>query len=83
VDLYRVWAPARQVLRANVIGSVTVRVLQRAARPAKAQPLAVGKHGVAAYRNASRQGAYVYVEIRPAAGARSVAYNLRLTAARR
>ncbi len=83
VDLYRVWAPGRQVLRANVIGSVTVRVLRRAPRPAKAQPLAVGKHGVAAYRNESRQGAYVYVEIRPAAGARSVAYNLRLTAARR
>lgn len=82
VDLYRVWAPARQVLRAHVSGSVTVRVLPRAPRTKKTRALAVGKRGVAAYRSAARRGAYVYVEIRPAV-ARAVDYTLRLTIARR
>jgi hypothetical protein len=82
VDLYRVWAPAREVLRARVSGSVTVRLLPRAPHTTKTRPLAVGKHGVAAYRNPARHGAYVYVEIRPAV-ARAAEYTLRLTVARR
>jgi hypothetical protein len=36
---------------------------------------------VAAYRNTTTHGAYVYVEVRPAL--RAVDYTLRLTAARR
>ncbi len=82
VDLYRVWAPGRKVLRARVIGSVSVRLLPRAPETTKTRPLAIGKRGVAAYRNPARRGAYVYVEIRPAV-ARAVEYTLRLTVARR
>nr|MDQ2982081.1 S8 family serine peptidase [Actinomycetota bacterium] len=77
VDLYRVWAPAGRTLRAQVTGSVLVRLLERTRR---ARPLAVGKSGVVAYRNRGK-GAYVYVEVRPAA--RIAEYQLRLTAARR
>jgi Subtilase family len=82
VDLYRVWAPAHEVLRAHVGGPVAVRLLPRAPRTKNAAPLAVGKHGTAAYRNAAAHGSYVYVEIRPA-GARSATYTLHVTAARR
>jgi subtilisin family serine protease len=77
VDLYRAWAPAGRVLRARVTGSVTVRLLKRATRMSA---LALGKHGVAAYRNLGK-GVYVYVEVRPAA--RFAVYRLGLTAARR
>ena len=65
------------MLRARVTGSVTVRLLKRATRMSA---LAVGKHGVAAYRNLGK-GVYVYVEVRPAA--RFAVYRLGLTAARR
>jgi len=82
VDLYRVWAPARQVLRARITGAVAVRMLSRTPRTPKTPPLAVGKRGTAAYRNAVRRGVYVYVEIRPV-GARAVDYTLRLTAGQR
>jgi hypothetical protein len=82
VDLYRVWAPGRMVLRARTIGSVAVRLLPRAPRTKKMRPLAAGKHGVVAYRNEARRGAYVYVEIR-LAGVRVADYTLRLTVARR
>jgi hypothetical protein len=81
VDLYRAWAPGRQVLRVHTTGAVKVRVLRRAPSNAKTKPLAVGKINVAAYRNTAARGAYVYVEIRPAA--RVADYTLRLTVARR
>jgi hypothetical protein len=81
VDLYRAWAPGRAVLHVHAIGAVRVRLLARAPLKAKTQPLAVGKGGSAAYRNAASRGAYVYLEVRPAA--RSADYTLRLTAARR
>jgi subtilase family protein len=76
VDLYRVWAPAARTLRAQVTGSVLVRVLQRTTR---AHALAVGKRGVAAFRNDGK-GVYVYVEVRPAT--RLAEYRLSLTVAR-
>ena len=77
IDLYRAWAPAGHTLRAQVTGSVRVRVLERTTR---LQPLATGKRGVAAYRNPGK-GAYVYVEVRPAV--RVAEYRLRVTAVRR
>jgi hypothetical protein len=42
--------------------------------------LAIGKHGVAVYRNVGK-GRYVYVEVRPAA--RLAEYQLGITAARK
>jgi Subtilase family len=78
VDLYRAWAPARQVLHVRLGGAIRVRVLQRLQ---KVRPLAVGNRATVAYRNAAAHGKYVYVEVRPAA--RSVDYTLRITAARR
>jgi hypothetical protein len=77
LDLYRVWAPAGQTLRAQVTGSVRVRVLERATH---VRALAVGKRGVAAYRNRGK-GTYVYVEVRPAV--RLAEYLLRITAVRK
>ena len=77
IDLYRAWAPAGLVLRARVSGAVTVRLLVRASH---VRALAVGKNGVAAFRNRGK-GVYVYVEVRPAA--RLAQYQLHLTAARR
>jgi subtilisin family serine protease len=77
LDLYRVWAPAAHTLRAQVTGSVLVRLLQRATQM---RELAVGKRGVATYRNHGK-GVYVYVEVRPAV--RLAEYRLRLTAARK
>ncbi len=82
VDLYRVWAPAREVLRAHVTGRVALRLLPRAPHTDKAGALAVAERGTAAYRNRGSQGSYLYVEIRPA-GVRSAQYTLHLTAARR
>ena len=82
VDLYRVWAPAGMMLRARVSGSVTVRLLPRSRVAEKARPLAVGKRGVASYRNRGKRGVYVYVEVRPSA-VRMADYTVRLTAARR
>ncbi|CAN5229425.1 hypothetical protein BH18ACT12_BH18ACT12_04040 [soil metagenome] len=80
IDLYRVWAPAGQTLRVRSTGAVAVRLLRRS--PRRSAPLAVGKRGLAAYRNATKRGVYVYVEVRPAA-VRVADYMLRLTAARR
>ena len=77
IDLYRAWAPGRQVFRARVVGAVRVRVLKRAGH---SHALAVGESGVATYWNRGK-GTYVYVEIRPAA--KLVEYTLRITAARR
>ena len=77
IDLYRVWAPAGRTLRAQVAGSVLVRLLERTTRE---RALAVGKHGVATYRNKGK-GSYVYAEVRPAV--RDADYRLRVTAARR
>jgi subtilisin family serine protease len=77
LDLYRVWAPAGHTLRAQVTGSVRVRLLERSAQ---VRTLALGKRGVATYRNRGK-GVYVYVEIRPAV--RLADYRLRLTAARK
>ena len=82
VDLYRVWAPARELLRAHVSGAVSVRLLPRAPRVKKMVPLAVGTHGTADYRNTASHGGYVYVEIRPAR-LRAALYTLHLTAVRR
>jgi hypothetical protein len=79
IDLYRIWAPARQTLRVRFTGSVAVRLLRRAPR---SPSLAVGKRGVAVYRNTTKRGVYVYVEARPA-GVRTADYTLRITAARR
>jgi hypothetical protein len=81
-DLYRIWAPAGMVTRARFTGSVALRLLPRAPRAISARPLAVGKAGVAAYRNRAKRGAYVYVEVRTL-GVRTADYTLRLTAARR
>jgi subtilisin family serine protease len=77
LDLYRVWAPAGRTLRAQVTGSVRVRVLERATR---VRALAVGKRGAAAYPNRGK-GTYVYVEVRPAV--RLAEYRLRITAVRK
>jgi subtilisin family serine protease len=77
VDLYRIWSPARQTLRARITGSVRVRLIERGSR---ARVLATGKGGVAAYRNQGKSR-YVYVEVRPAT--RLAEYRLRITAARR
>jgi subtilisin family serine protease len=77
IDLYRVWAPAGRTLRAQVTGSVLVRLLERTPRE---RTLAVGKHGVATYRNKGK-GLYLYAEVRPAV--RLAEYKLRLTVARR
>ena len=77
IDLYRVWAPAGRTIRAQVAGSVFVRLLERTTRE---RALAVGKHGVATYRNKGK-GSYVYAEVRPAV--RDAGYRLRITAARK
>jgi Subtilase family len=79
LDLYRVWAPAGRVLTARVSGSVEVRLLTRSA---KKQVLAVGRQGVATYRNGSGRGAYVYLEVRPHE-VREASYTARVTVARR
>jgi hypothetical protein len=81
VDLYRLWAPARQVLRVRAAGAVKLRLLPRVPRTPKTVPLAVAKHGSLAYRNAKKRGAFLYVELRPAS--RTVEYTLRITVARR
>lgn len=77
IDLYRVWAPAGRTLRAQVTGSVLVRLLERTTRE---RTLAVGKHGVATYLNTGK-GLYLYAEVRPAV--RLAQYKLRLTAVRK
>jgi len=77
IDLYRVWAPAGRTLRAQVTGSVLVRLLERTTRE---RALAVGKHGVATYVNKGK-GSYLYAEVRPAA--RLAEYKLRVTVARK
>jgi subtilisin family serine protease len=77
IDLYRVWSPAGRTLRAQVSGSVFIRLLERTTRP---RALAVGKRGVATYRNKGK-GAYLYAEVRPAV--RDAEYRLHITAARR
>src|SRR3989449_7034751 len=76
IDRYRVWAPAGRTLRARVTGAVLVRLLERTTRE---RPLAVGKRGVATYRNKGK-GVYVYAEVRPAV--RLAEYKLRVTVAR-
>jgi Subtilase family len=80
-DLYRLWAPARQTLRVHAAGAVKVRLLPRFPRKPKTVPLAVAKRGVVSYHNASRRGAFLYVELRPSS--RTVEYTLRITVARR
>jgi len=80
-DLYRIWAPPGMVTRARVSGPVALRLLPRSRRAVTARPLAVARRGVAAYRNRTKRGAYLYVEVRPAG--RTADYTLRLTAARR
>jgi hypothetical protein len=77
LDLYRIWAPAKRTLRARVTGAVRVRLLERANR---VRSLAIGKNGVAVYRNLGA-GRYVYVEVLPAT--RLAEYQLRITAARK
>jgi hypothetical protein len=58
-----------------------MRLLPRASRKPKTVPLAVAKHGTAAYRNAAKHSVYLYVELRPIS--RTVEYTLRVTAAQR
>jgi subtilase family protein len=77
IDLYRVWAPAGRTVRAQVTGSVLVRLLERTTRE---RTLATGKQGVATYRNKGK-GVYLYAEVRPAV--RVADYKLSITAARR
>jgi hypothetical protein len=81
LDLYRLWAPARQVIRVRAAGAVKMRLLPRAPRTPKAVPVAVGKLGTVAYRNATQRGAFLYLELRPVS--RTVEYTLRITVARR
>jgi subtilisin family serine protease len=81
VDLYRLWAPSGDVLRVRSAAAVKIRLLQRASQKPKTVPLAVAKHGTAAYRNAAKHGVYIYVELRPIS--RTVEYTLRVTVARR
>ena len=81
VDLYRVWAPAREALHLRATGAVRMRLLPRVTRKSKVAPLAVAKRGAAVYSNAAKHGAFLYVELRPAS--RSVEYTLRITVARR
>ena len=81
VDLYRLWAPAREVLRVRTVGAVKMRLLPRAPQKSKTAPLAVGKHGVAVYRNTTSHGSFLYVELEPIS--RTVEYNLHITVARR
>ena len=81
IDLYRAWAPARDVLRVRLVGAVRARILPRFQRTRKPKPLAVARHGVVVYRNTAAHGAYVYLELRPAN--RTVEYTLRITATRR
>ena len=82
IDLYRLWAPAGQTLRTRYTGSVAVRLLRRTPRAERSVPLAVGKRGTVTYRNATKRGVYVYVDVRPS-GVRLTDYTLRVTAARR
>jgi subtilisin family serine protease len=82
IDLYRLWVPAGQTLRTRYTGSVAVRLLRRTPRAERSAPLAVGKRGTVAYRNATKRGVYVYVDVRPS-GVRVTDYTLRVTAARR
>ena len=77
-DLYRAWVPARQTLHVRLAGAVRARVLARVRKP---KALAVEKRGAVTYRNATAHGAYVYVELKPAA--RTVEYTLRINVARR
>jgi hypothetical protein len=80
-DLYRIWAPARQVLHVHESGAVTMRLLPRFARTRKTVALAVAKHGALSYRNPARHGDFFYLELRPVT--RTAEYTLRLTVARR
>jgi hypothetical protein len=82
VDLYRAWAPAKMTIRARFSGPVALRLLHRISKHGTTPPVAVGKRGVATYRNTGTRGVYVYVEVRPS-GARLADYTVRLTAARR
>jgi len=79
VDLYRVWAPAQRVVRAQSAGSVAIRLLKRSA---KRHVLALGRQGVATYRNNSARRAYIYLEVRPV-DAREAGYTVRVSVARR
>jgi subtilisin family serine protease len=81
LDLYRAWVPAGRIVRARVTGRVTVRVIPRAPVTSKTRPLAVGKQGLATYRNKGASGVYVYVEVQPSV--RIAEYLLRVTNARR
>ena len=82
LDLYRAWVPAGQVVRVRTTGRVTVRFLPRVPLTRKTRPLAVGKAGVAVYRNTGKRGVYVYIEVQPAI-VRETEYSLRVTNARR
>jgi hypothetical protein len=82
IDLYRLWVPAGQTLRTRYTGSVAVRLLRRTPRAERSAALAIGKRGTVAYRNATKRGVYVYVDVRPS-GVRVTDYTLRVTAARR
>ena len=65
-------------IRTSPLGVQASVRFQRTRAP---KPLAVGKRGAVAYRNAASHGAFVYIELRPAT--RTVEYTLRITAARR
>jgi hypothetical protein len=69
-------------IRARFSGPVALRLLHRISKHGTTPPVAVGKRGVATYRNTGTRGVYVYVEVRPS-GARLADYTVRLTAARR
>jgi hypothetical protein len=81
-DLYRVWAPAKMTLQARFSGPVALRILHRELRTSGTSPLAIGKRGVASYRNMGNRGVYVYIEVRSSA-VRWTDYTVRVTAARR
>lgn len=83
-DLYRVWAPAGMTLRARINGPAHVSLFRRSPRATSGLPLAVGTAGlVAAYRNRSTRGVYVYVQVRPNPSVRAADYTVRVMVARR
>jgi hypothetical protein len=67
------------VLRARITGPVTLQIL---ARSAKKRAVAVGRRGLATYRNGSRRGMFLYLEVRPQE-VQEASYTVRVTAARR
>ncbi len=88
-DLYRVYVGAGRTATARTRdAAIDLRLLPRTAKGVRATPLATSSHAgsraeAVSYRNRSRRGVLIYVEVRPGKGAASAAYRLRVTVARR